>query len=104
MGRVAGLVTQSGMGREPVGCRGSGRAAAIRKNVRRHAQDRLPLLTPLDLRLGLLPSPWPRLAGPWVRRRSSRGRNGLDAHHGGIATYPFNRFDRGRLPQLTCQR
>ena len=45
-----------------------GRAAAIRKNVRRHARDRLPLLHTLGLRLGLLPGPGSAplgLAGRW---------------------------------------
>jgi len=56
-GRAAGAlgrVTKSGMGLVPVGCREPGRAAAIRKNVRRPARDRL-----------LLPCAWP--ARPWVR-------------------------------------
>ena len=53
--------------------RGRRRAAAIRKNVRRHARVRLllpcPYSTPLDLRLGLFPGRRSRLwAWAWAQR------------------------------------
>lgn len=42
-----------GRGAAPRAGRWQAGAAAIRKNVQRHARDRLPLLNPRDLRLGL---------------------------------------------------
>ena len=72
--------------------RGQRRAAAIRKNVRRHARDRLLLLPPLDLRLGLglfrFPGPAPLgLAGGAmdVRLRFLHGKVGRRSF-AGLAT------------------
>ena len=51
----------------PTEVREQRRPAAIRKNVRHHARDRLPYSTPLDLRLGLFPG-WRSRLGAGARQ------------------------------------
>ena len=68
--RAAGLSQEGRWGGDwPTEVRGRRRAAAIRKNVWRHARVRLllpcPYSTPLDLRLGLFPG-WRSRLGAWA--------------------------------------
>ena len=82
-GRGHGGLSQEGRwgGDWPTEVRGRRRAAAIRKNVWRHARGRLllpcPYSKPLDLRLGLLPGRRSRLgAWAWAQRGGGSPRRG----------------------------